>query len=130
MVNTDRIVPIQKIDLLSMYGTILKLASVSATVLAAADINGDFSVTGTGAAGTFLANQPVKTLDFAAGVTSGTVYFVAGYGFEGITVAGAEATIDDSGLDLDDIKPDAVTLYTATLGSGEVTIAAITPSLA
>ena len=130
MVNNDRIVPIQKIDLLSMYGTVLKIASVSATVLAATDINGDFSVTGTGAAGTFLANQPVKTLDFASGVTSGTVYFVAGYGFGGITVAGAEATIDDSGLGLDEIKPDAVTLYTATLGSGEVTIAAITPSLA
>lgn len=130
MVNNDRIVPIQKIDLLSMYGTVLKIASVSATVLAATDINGDFSVTGTGAAGTFLANQPVKTLDFASGVTSGTVYFVAGYDFEGITVAGSEATIADAGLDLDDIKPDAVTLYTATLGSGEVTIAAITPSLA
>lgn len=126
MVNNDRIVPIQKIDLLSMYGTILKLASVSATVLAATDINGDFSVT---EAGTFLANQPVKTLDFADGVASGTVYFVAGYGFQGITVAGAAATIDDSGLALDDVKPDAVTLYTATLSSGEVTIAAITPSL-
>lgn len=130
MVNTDRIVPISKIDLLSMYGTILKLASVSATVLAATDINGDFSVTGTGAAGTFLANQPVKTLDFAAGVRSGTVYFVADYGFQGITVAGLAATIDDSGLALEDVKPDVVTLYTATLGSGEVTIAAITPSLA
>ena len=130
MVNTDRIVPIQKIDLLSMYGTALKIASVSATVLAATDINGDFSVTGTGAAGTFLANQPVKTLDFASGVTSGTVYFVAGYDFDGITVAGEAATIDDSGLALDDVKPDSVTLYTATLGSGEVTIAAITPSLA
>lgn len=130
MVNNDRIVPIQKIDLLSMYGTVLKLASVSATVLAANDINGDFSVTGTGSAGTFLANQPVKSLDFADGVTSGTMYFVAGYDFEGITVAGAAATIDDSGLALDDVKPDAVTLYTATLGSGKVTIAAITPSLA
>ena len=122
MVNNDRIVPIQKIDLLSMYGTILKLASVSATVLAATDINGDFSVTGTGAAGTFLANQPVKTLDFATGVTSGTVYFVAGYDFEGITVAGVAA-------DVDDIKPDAVTLYTAVLADGSVTVSAVTPSL-
>lgn len=126
MVNNDRIVPIQKIDLLSMYGTVLKLASVSATVLAATDINGDFSVA---EAGTFLANQPVKSLDFADGVTSGTVYFTADYDFEGITVAGSAATIADAGLDLDDIKPDAVTLYTATLGSGKVTIAAITPSL-
>ena len=127
MVNNDRIVPITKIDYLSMIGTVLAIASVSAATLAATDIEGDFSVT---EAGTFLANQPVKTLDFADGVASGTVYFVAGYDFEGITVAGAAATIDDSGLALDDVKPDAVTLYTATLGSGEVTIAAITPSLA
>ena len=127
MVNNDRIVPITKIDYLSMIGTVLAIASVSAATLAATNIEGDFSVT---EAGTFLANQPVKTLDFADGVASGTVYFVAGYDFEGITVAGAAATIDDSGLALDDVKPDAVTLYTATLGSGEVTIAAITPSLA
>ena len=92
MVNNDRIVPIQKIDLLSMYGTVLKIASVSATVLAANDINGFFSVTGTGAAGTFLANQPVKQLDFAAGVTSGTVYFVAGSRLE-ITKFGVLAAV-------------------------------------
>lgn len=130
MVNNDRIVPIQKIDLLSMYGTALAIASVSFSVLAASDIEGDFSVTGSGAAGTFLANQPVKTLDFASGVTGGTVYFVPDYGFSAITVAGAAATIDDSGLDLADVKPDGVTLYKAVLSSGEVTISAVTPSLA
>ena len=130
MVNTDRIVPITKIDYLSMIGTAMKLASTSFSVLAASDVEGTFAVTGTGAAGNKLANQPAKSIDFASGVTSGTVYFVASNDFTGITVAGAAATIADAGLDLDDIKPDAVTLYTATLGSGEVTIAAITPSLA
>lgn len=129
MVNNDRIVPIQKIDLLSMIGTILNIASVSFTTLAPTDIVGDFSVTGSGAAGTFLANQPVKTLDFASGVTGGTVYFIPDYGFSAITVAGAAATIDDSGLALDDVQPDGVTLYKAVLASGEVTISAVTPSL-
>lgn len=129
MVNNDRIVPIQKIDLLSMYGTLLKIASVSATVLAATDINGDFSVTGTGAAGTFLANQPAKSIDFAAGVTSGTVYFVAANDFDTITVAGAAATIDAEGVALADVAKDGVTLYTAALSSGTVTITAVTPSL-
>lgn len=129
MVNTDRIVPITKIDYLSMIGTAMKLAGTSFSVLAASDIEGTFTVTGTGAAGNKLANQPAKSIDFATGVTSGTVYFVAANDFDGITVAGSAATIADAGLDLDDIKPDAVTLYTATLGSGEVTIAAVTPSL-
>lgn len=129
MVNNDRIVPIQKIDFLSMIGTILTLNSTSFSVLAASDVEGDFSVTGSGAAGNKLANQPVKTLDFASGVTSGTVYFVAAFDFAGITVAGAAATIDDSGLALADIKPDGITLYKAVLGSGEVALSAVTPSV-
>ena len=129
MVNNDRIVPIQKIDYLSMIGTILTLNSTSFDVLAASTIDGTFSVTGSGAAGNKLANQPVRILDFASGVTSGTVYFVAAYDFDKITVAGAAATIDDSGLALADIEPDGITLYKAVLGSGEVTITAVTPSL-
>lgn len=129
MVNNDRIVPIQKIDFLSMIGTVLTLNSTSFAVLAASSIEGAFSVTGTGAAGNFLANQPVQTLDFASGVTSGTVYFVPAYDFSAITVAGSAATIDDSGLALADVQPDGITLYKAVLGSGEVTITAVTPSL-
>ena len=130
MVNNDRIVPIQKIDLLSMYGTVLAVGQVDFSVLASTDILGNFSVTGTGSAGTFLANQPVQTLDFATGVTGGTVYFVPGYDFSAITVAGAAATIDSDGLGLADVQPDGVTLYKAVLASGEVTITAVTPSLA
>ena len=128
MVNTDRIVPITKIDYLSMIGTGMKLANISFSVISDG-IEGNFSVTGTGAAGNKLANQPVKTLDFASGVTSGTVYFVADYDFSAITVAGAAATIDDAGIALADVKKDGITLYTATLSSGEVTIAEITPEL-
>ena len=130
MVNNDRIVPIQKMDLLTMIGTILALHGTSYAVLAASTIEGAFSVTGSGAAGNKLANQPVKTLDFASGVTSGTVYFVAAYDFAGITVAGAAATIDDSGLALSAVKPDGVTVYKAVLGSGEVTITAVSPVIA
>lgn len=130
MVNNDRIVPIQKIDLLSMYGTILAIANVSFAVIAATDVTGDFSVTGSGAAGNKLANQPVTTLDFASGVTGGTVYFVPAYDFTGITVAGAAATFNSSYLDNDDVEPDGVTLYKAVLSSGTVTLTAVTPALA
>ena len=129
MINTERIVPIQKMDFLSMIGTILTLNSTSYSVLEATTVDGAFSVTGSGSAGTFLANQPVQTLDFASGVTAGTVYFVAAYDFTAITVAGSAATIDDSGLDLDDIQADGITLYKAVLASAEVTITAITPSV-
>lgn len=124
MINNDRIVPIMKMDLLTMFGTILALHGTSYSVLASSDVAGDFSVTGTGAAGNKLANQPVKSLDFASGVTSGTVYFVAAYDYAGITVAGAAATIADGSAT---VIPDGATLYTAALASGEVTITAVSP---
>lgn len=127
MINNDRVVPVQKIDLLSLIGTVLAIANVSYSVIAATDIEGDFEVTGSGAAGTKLANQPVKTIDFKSGVTSGTVYFVADYAFDGIKVAGAAATIADGSAT---VKADGVTLYTAALASGEVTITAVTPVVA
>ena len=127
MINNDRIVPIQKIDLLSLVGTVLGLIGISYTVLAASDVEGTFSVTGSGAAGNKLANQPVKTLDFASGVTGGTVYFVAAYDYAGITVNGAAATIADGSAT---VEADGVTLYKAVLATGEVTITAVTPVVA
>lgn len=127
MVNNDRVVPVQKIDLLSLYATTMALASITAAVLKPTGVEGNFSVTGSGSAGTFLANQPVKTLDFPAAVTAATVYFVAGYDFEGIKVAGAAPTFNTSYLDNDDVLPDGATLYKAALSSGTVTLTAVTP---
>lgn len=127
MINKDRIVPIQKMDLLTMIGTILALHGTSYAVLAASTIEGAFSVTGSGAAGNKLANQPVKSIDFASGVTGGTVYFVAAYDYAGITVAGAAATMASGS---ETVKPDGVTVYKAVLSSGEVTITAISPVIA
>ena len=125
MINNDRIIPIMKMDLLSMIGTVLNLIGTSYTVLEPASIEGDFTVTVD--AGTYLANQPVKTLDFADGVSAGTVYFVAGFDFAGLTVNGAAATIADGSAE---VAPDGVTLYQAVLASGEVTITALTPGVA
>ena len=123
MINTERIVPIQKMDFLSMIGTILALNSTSYSVLEASTVDGAFSVTGSGSAGTFLANQPVQTLDFPSGVTGATVYFVAAYDYAGMTIAGAATTPTG------DVNPDGITLYKAVLASGAVTITAITPSV-
>lgn len=128
MVNNDRIVPIQKIDFLSMIGTVLAIANVSTTVIAG-DVEGNFTVTGSGAAGNKLANQPVKSLNYGSGVTSATVYFVPAYDFAEILVNGSAATISDGGVALADVKKDGITLYKAVLGSGSVTISAVTPSI-
>lgn len=118
MVNNDRIVPIQKMDLLSMIGTVLGLNGTSYNVLAASTIEGDFSA-GTG---TLLANQPVRSLDFTG--ATGTVYFVAAYDFQGFTKSGAAVTMAGA-----TVNPDGVTLYKAALASGTVTITAVTPVL-
>lgn len=123
MVNNDRIVPVQKIDFLSLIGTILALHGTSYSVIQASDVDGTFAVTGSGAAGNKLAAQPLKSLDFKSGVTSGTVYFVAAFDYEGFKVAGAAATMGEGAT----VKKDGITLYKAVLSSGTVTITAVTP---
>ena len=84
MINTQRIVPIQKVDFLTLIGTVMTLANVSYSVLASSDIDGDFTVTGSGSVGNLLANQPVESINFADGVTGATVYFVPAYDYTGI----------------------------------------------
>ncbi len=127
MINHSRVVPIQKIDLLTLIGTVMALIGTSYEPITAETILGDYKLTGTGSLGNKLADQPVKTLDIGSGVTAATVYFVADYGFDGITVNGAAATISDSGLALAAIKKDAVTLYKAVYADSTVTITALTP---
>lgn len=122
MINKDRIIPIQKVDFLTMVGIILKIANVSYTVINAADVEGTFAVTGSGAAGNKLVDQPLKSCDFESGVTGGVVYFVPAYDYEGFKVAGV--AVETAGAT---VNPDGSTLYTATLSSGTVTIAAISP---
>lgn len=123
MINNERIVPIQKIDRLSAIGEILALTNTSYTVLKSADVTGNFTVTGSGSAGNFLANQPVKTLDFAAGVTSATVYFIPDYAYAGMKIAGTATTPTET------VVADGATLYKAVLSSSTVTITAVTPAI-
>lgn len=121
MVNDERIVPIQKIDRLSAIGEILALTSVSYSVLETDTVTGEFTVA---EAGTYLANQPVKKLNFGSGASSGTVYFVADYDYKGFTLNGT-ATVTAGTT----VKADGVSLYKAVLATGTVTITAITPEL-
>lgn len=124
MINKDRIVSILKTDLLSLVGTILGLIGTSYAVIKSSDVEGTFAVTGTGAAGNKLADQPLKTCDFGENVTSGTVFFVAAYDYAGFTIDGAAATMGDGSVT---VNPDGATLYKAVLGSNKVTVSAITP---
>lgn len=110
MINTNRIVPVTKTDLLTLYGNILKIAGTSVTALTTDATDGTFVIAS--ASGTVLANEPVKSLEITAG-TSATIYFIPAYDFTGFTIAGSPVTTTGATVD-----PDGVTLYTATLSGG------------
>lgn len=116
MINADRIVPVTQVDLLTLYGNIMKLAGTTVTALKADKI-GTFVMSS--GSGNVLANEPVKSFDFASGVTSAKLYFIPAYDFEGFKVAGSAVTPTG------EMKADGRTLYTATLASGAVTIAKV-----
>lgn len=119
MINQNRIVPIQAIDLITMYGLILTLAASTApTALAADDTDGDFTVSTNSA--TLLANEPVKSLNFGSGVTASTVYFVPAYDYTGFSINGVTTATTGA-----TVNADGRTLYSATLSSGTITIAQV-----
>ena len=120
MINNDRIVPITTVDLISMYGLILLQASANSGLVAltGASVEGDFEV-GASAGSVLLANEPVKTVDFASGYTAGTVYFVPAYDYVGFSINGVAVTPESDG---DEVEADGRTLYKAVLATGEVTI--------
>ena len=123
MINTDRIVPITAVDLISMYGLILAAAAAAAsgtapTALAATDTAGDFTQSTNSA--TVLASEPVKSFNFASGVTAGTVYFVPAYDYTGFQINGTATTTTG-----DTVNADGRTLYKATLSGGAITVAKV-----
>ena len=119
MINTERIVPVTAIDLLSLYGLIVKTSGTTITKIDAADVEGDFVISAN-PANAVIASQPVKSLDFASPTSAAVVYFVPAYDFAGFKLAGAaQATTGD------DVVNDGRSLYTATLSSGTITIAKV-----
>ena len=118
MINTDRIVPVMATDLLTLLSEVFAIANVSVTPLQAKAI-AEFEVT-TSESGAQLCAEPLKTLNFASGVTSATVYFIPALDYEGFTVNGAAATMAGA-----DVVADGSSLYSATLATGTVTIAKV-----
>lgn len=117
MINPNRVVSVTATDLLTLYGTILKIANVSVTAVEADD-PGVFKLTS--GSGNILANEPVKSLDFGAEISTATLYFVADVNFEGFTVAGVAVTPTGA-----EVENDRTTLYTASLSGGAITIAKV-----
>ena len=116
MINANRIVPVTKTDLISLYGLILLQDSNNSamTALQASTIEGDFAISTTGIK---LAAQPVKSVNITA--NSATLYFVPAFDYAGFTVNGSAATIADNDVVVDS---DGHSLYKAVLSSGTVTI--------
>lgn len=119
MINTNRIVPVTKIDLITLYGLILLQNSSNSalTKLTASDTEGDYAVTSGG--GLYLADQPLQSLNFGSSVTSGTIYFVAGYDYTGFTKTGATLTVTNP---TGGVVADGHTLYKAVLSTNALTI--------
>lgn len=118
MINENRIVPVTKTDLLTLYGNIMVLAGTTVAAVNANDASGIFEITS--GSGNMLASEPVNACDFGEDVTAAVLYFIPGYDYTGFSVNGT--AVETSGADVD---PDGVTLYTATLSSGAVTIAKV-----
>lgn len=121
MINTQRIVPVQKVDFLTLIGIIMNFADVDYSILASNDSEGNYTVTAEGDAGNLLADQPAESINFADGVTAATVYFVAAYDYTGMSINGTAVTPTGT------VNPDGITLYKAVLASGAVTITAVSP---
>lgn len=119
MINPNRIVPSQVIDLISLYGLILLQNDDNSGLAALPETNPEqFNVT-TSSGSVLLAAAPVQSLNIASGVSAVTVYFVPSYNYEGFTVNGAAATIANNNVV---VNPDGRTLYKAVLSSGTITI--------
>lgn len=124
MINKDRIVPVVATDLISLYGVILLQDSNNSGLakLSASGI-GEFQVKTNSAK--LIAAEPVKKLDFdstASSVSAGTVYFVADYDYEGVSIDGVAETPAAGSVA---VVKDACTLYKAVLSSGDITITKI-----
>ena len=116
MINTNRIVSVKQTDLLTIYGTMLKVSGLTISSILANGI-GEFDLVS--GSGNFIASEPIKSFNFGASVTSATIYFVADYNYKGFTVNGAAATIVDNGIA---VEKDSSTLFKAVLDSGSITI--------
>lgn len=116
MINNERIVPVTRTDLLSLYATVLKQNADNAAleVLKSGDVIGNFKIEdGTNP---LIADQPVVTCDIASGVDA-TIYFIADPHYIGFSVDGA--VVETTG---DTVEAKNATLFKAVVTGGAVAI--------
>jgi hypothetical protein len=114
MINKNRIVPIQAVDLISMYGLILRQSVSTLAKVSAETVDGQFEISE--ADTPLIADEPVKSVDFASGVSTATLYFVPAFDYVGFEING-EAVVPTG-----EVVADGRSLYKAALASGAVTI--------
>lgn len=117
MINSDRIVPVTKTDLLSLIGTMMKLAGTTVAKLTSSDAEGTFALAS--GSGNKLCAEPLKTFKFGSGVTSAVIYFIPAYDYKGFTKTSNTLTVSGT------VDADAATLYSATLATNALTIAKV-----
>lgn len=121
MINENRIVPVTKTDLLSLYSVILKQDSNNSGLakLVSSDVVGNFEIKTNSAV--LIADQPVVSCDIdatASSVSAATLFFVADNAFVGFSIDGVAVTPADGSAA---VVADG-SLYKAVLSSGAITI--------
>lgn len=115
MINPDRVVPITRTDLISLYALIVG-SNDTLTVVDAVDADGNFEVSEVPDEGSLFASEPVSTLDLPSGEYSVGVYFVPAYDYAGFTKDGE--AVNTTG----DVEANGVSLYLASYADGAVEI--------
>lgn len=113
MINTNRIVSVLKTDLLTLYGNILTIAGKTLTAIPATN-PGEFSLENP--SGSYIASEPVMSMDFTGTIDTAEIYFLASYDFEGFKIDGADATLTGT------VDADASTLYKCVPSDSGVTV--------
>lgn len=119
MINNNRIVPVTAIDLISLYGLILKTLGDGVFPVDAIDDKGDFQITSY-TEGLLLASEPVATCDIdatASSLEAASIAFVPAYDYKGFSIDGE--TVETTG---DEVDADGRTLYIADFADGAVAI--------
>lgn len=124
MINENRIVPVTKTDLLSLYSVILKQDSNNSGLakLVSSDIVGNFEIKTNSAV--LIADQPVVSCDIdatASSVTAATLFFVADNAYSGFSIDGVAVTPAEGSAA---VVADG-SLYKAVLATGAITITKI-----
>lgn len=105
----DRIIPIERTNLINMYYTMMSIAGSAPTVLQATD-PGVFTIAAAG-----LCQEPVQSANVT--LASGSFYFVPAFDYVGLYISNALVTTTG-----DDVVADGTTLYKATVSSGAISI--------